>query len=100
MEDFYNYDPDPTESFLTMDEKKKCCDIMRATGNIPQPATDNEIKAILNWLNGAKLNYPMFISYDYKDCCFQITEEHRWELSYKNKDLMFNEMLYGRSNLW
>lgn len=104
MEDYtYDYeyqDPDPTEPFLTMDEKKKCCDIMRSTGNIPHPATDNEISAILNWLNGSKTNYPMFVCYEYKDCCFQIMEDHKWALSHKNNDLMFRELLYGRSNLW
>lgn len=99
MED-YTYDPEPTEPFLLMDEKKKCCDIMRKTGVIPTPASDKEIQAILFWLNHARLDYPMFISYEYKDCCFQIDEDHKWVLSFKNNDLMFSEMLYGRSNLW
>lgn len=99
MED-YIYDLEPTEPFLTMDEKKKCCDIMRSTGEIPQPATDNEISAILNWLNHAQTNWPVLISYNYKDCCFQLVAENHWELSHKNNDLMFSEMLYGRSNLW
>lgn len=98
MDDFY--DIDPTEPFLLMEERKKCCDMMRATGEFPRQATDNEIQAILFWLNSVKLDYPMFISYNYKDCCFQIDENHKWVLSYKNNDLMFSEMLYGRSNLW
>ena len=98
MED-YTYDPEPTEPFLTMDEKKKCCDMMRSTGDIPQPATENEITAILNWLNHVQTDWPDLISYNYKDCCFQ-KDYGKWDLSYKNNDLMFSEMLYGRSNLW
>ena len=99
MED-YTYDKDPTEPFLLTDERKKCCDIMRETGVIPTPASDKEIQTILFWLNSAKLGYPMFVSYEYKDCCFQIDESHKWILSFKNNDLMFSEMLYGRRNLW
>lgn len=99
MED-YIYDKDPTEPFLLTDERKRCCDIMRETGVIPTPASDKEIQTILSWLNSAKLDYPMFVSYEYKDCCFQIDESHKWVLSFKNNDLMFSEMLYGRRNLW
>ena len=98
MED-YTYDPEPTESFLSLTEKKKCCDIMRSTGVIPTPAKENEIKAILLWLNKTKSDYPNLVCYNYKDCCFQ-KDNGVWDLSYKNNDLMFSEMLYGGVNLW
>ena len=93
MEQF-DYDIDPTEPFLTTEENKRVCELMRA-GNMPQPATDQEITTIIAWLGWTKKDWPNCMTYYYKDCCFQ-KENNIWELSYKNKDLMYSELLYGR----
>lgn len=88
---------DPTQPFLTSEERKNICDIMRKTGTIPQPATEQEISTIIAWLGWTKQNWPNCMTYYYKDCCFQ-KDDGLWEVSYKNNDLMFSEVLYGRSN--
>lgn len=91
-----NYE-DPTAPFLTASENKEICNIIRKTGNIPQPATEQEINTIIAWLGWTKKDWPNLMTYYYKDCCFQ-KDCGLWDVSYKNKDLMYSELLYGRIN--
>ena len=81
--------PDPS---LTMEEKKTCCDIMRSIGYIPQPASENEIGAVMNWLNNTKQSWPNLMTYEYKDCCFQ-KEGGKWNIALRTNDFLFQEML-------
>jgi len=94
MEEFY-IDQDPTAPFLTEKERTACCDIMRKTNLIPAPLSDQEISTVIAWLSWAKKEWPNMMTYYYKDCCFQ-KENGMWDLSYRNKDLMFSELLYRR----
>lgn len=94
MDDF-DYDIDPTKPFLTAQENKQVVEIMKKTGVVPQPATDQEITTIIAWLAWTKKDWPNLMTYEYKDCCFQ-KDNNVWELSHRNKDLMYSELLYRR----
>ena len=81
--------PDPS---LTEDEKKLCCQIMRETGYIPQPATAGETGAIIAWLNATKGNLPNCMTYEYKDCCFQ-KENGKWHIAMRTNDFLYRKLL-------
>lgn len=81
--------PDPS---LTMDQKKACCDIMRETGYVPEPATSGETGAIMAWLTATKKHWPNCMTYTYKDCCFQ-KNDGKWDIAMRTNDFLFQELL-------
>ena len=83
--------------YLTPEANKKCVEIMKQTGIVPQPATESETKAIIAWLDYSKKDMPNLMTHVYKDCVFQ-KNKGAWQLVARNNDFMFADLLKGKQN--
>lgn len=73
---------------LSTEFNKACVELMKETGEVPQPAKEREVQVITEWLNLSKKDSPNFATYLYKDCCFQKVHG-TWKLATRNNNYMF-----------
>lgn len=83
--------------YLTPEANRQCVEIMKKTGIVPQPATDDEAKAIVAWLDYSKKDMPNLMTHVYKDCVFQ-KRNGSWVLATRNNNFLYMDLLKGKQN--